>query len=129
MEEKPLPPEKEKPQPTKKKPRPVEKPPAEPASPVIPPPPLRADDNAWKAKTEQFARDHLGRLIDDKPLSDGKAKIPLDDLPAAPATSTWFLGNGRIYMEDGAYAFGDGFEHVRSPTRDTKFPPWPPLYT
>jgi cell division protein FtsN len=118
MEEKPLPPGKEKPQPAKKKPRPVEEPPpAEPASPVIPPPPLRADDNAWKAKAEQFARDHLGRLIDDKPLSDGKASIPLDDLPAAPATSTWFLGNGRIYVEDGAYAFGEGFEHAQPETR------------
>jgi hypothetical protein len=72
--------------------------------------PPRPDANAWKAKAERFAQEHLGRLIDDEPLVDGKAKIPLDTLPPAPATTTWFLGNGRIYLDDGTYAFGEGFE-------------------
>ena len=33
-------------------------------------------------------------------------------MPPASATTTWFLGNGRIYLENPSvtYAFGDGFE-------------------
>ena len=78
-----------------------------PADYVAPP---RPENHAWKAKAEQFARDHLARWFDSEPLTDGKAKIPLDSLPPAPATSTWFLGIGSIRMENGAYSFGEDFE-------------------
>ena len=78
-----------------------------PADHVAPP---RPENHAWKAKAEQFARDHLARWFDSEPFTDGKAKIPLDSLPPAPATSTWFLGIGSIRMENGAYPFGEDFE-------------------
>ncbi len=74
------------------------------------PAPVRADADAWKTKAERFARDHLGRFIDGEPLIDGQAEIPLDILPPTPATTTWFLGNGRIYLDHGTYSFGEGFE-------------------
>jgi hypothetical protein len=91
----------------------AENPPAaQPAPEVAAPASTRTDADAWKTKAEQFARDHLGRFIDDEPLIEGQAEIPLDILPPAQATTTWFLGNGRIYLENPTitYAFGDGFE-------------------
>jgi hypothetical protein len=85
---------------------------AQPAPEVAAPASTRTDADAWKTKAEQFARDHLGRFIDDEPLIKGQAEIPLDIMPPAPATTTWFLGNGRIYLENpkATYPFGDGFE-------------------
>jgi hypothetical protein len=88
----------------------VEKPPAQPAPKTAAAAPVRADADAWKTKAEQFARDHLGRFIDGEPLIDGRAEIPLDILPAAPPATTWFLGNGRIYLDNGTYPFGERFE-------------------
>ena len=75
-----------------------------------PSPPPRAAAEDWKSKAERFAHEHLGRFIDGEPLNDGRAEIPLDVLPAAPPATTWFLGNGRIYLDNGTYPFGDGFE-------------------
>jgi hypothetical protein len=85
-------------------------PPTKPSPEVESPLPLRADADAWKTAAERFARDHLGRFIDDEPLIDGQAEIPLEILPRATAGTTWFLGNGRIYLDNGTYPFGDGFE-------------------
>jgi hypothetical protein len=91
-------------------PSPPKPPPSKPAPDVAAPRSTRTDADAWKDKAERFAHDHLGRFIDDEPLIDGLAEISLEILPQAPATATWFLGNGRIYLDNGTYPFGDGFE-------------------
>jgi hypothetical protein len=85
-------------------------PPIKPAPEVEATAPVRTTADDWKSRAERFARGHLGRFIDGEPLIEGLAEIPLDILPPAPATATWFLGNGRIYLDNGTYPFGDGFE-------------------
>ncbi len=85
-------------------------PPTHPSPQVAVAAPPRPDANAWKTKAERYAQEHLGRLIGGERLVDGKAEIPLDSLPPTPATRTWFLGVGRIYLDSGTYAFGEGFD-------------------
>ena len=83
---------------------------AEQEKPSEPAAPLREAD-LWKAKAEQYAREHQGQFIQGLLLTEGKAEIPLEDLPPAPAGTTWYLGNGRIYLRNGTHPFGEGFEN------------------